>query len=158
MRWRLFDLVLLDNQKFEQERVIEAAREIEPWGAFEALFKFWKARTEIGKNKSIDEAMQEMSKRVIALAKQSAWLEQQIKKAMEACNKEKIENSYHQVRLMLNNPRVEWSDKSIVPKEFWRHKVKETLEPDTAMINKALKEGIEVPGAYLVRDTRLSIR
>ncbi len=77
---------------------------------------------------------------------------------MEECNKEKIENSYHQVRLMLNNPRVEWSDKSIVPKEFWRHKVKETLEPDTAMINKALKEGIEVPGAYLVRDTRLSIR
>jgi len=108
--------------------------------------------------KSIEEAMQEMSKRVIELSKKSEVMEGKIKKAMEQCNKEKIENAYHQIRLMLNNPRVEYSDRNCVPKEFWGHKVKETVEPDTSMISKALKEGIEVPGAYLVRDTRLSIR
>lgn len=110
------------------------------------------------KAKSIREAMENMEKRAVSLEKASERMEQAIKQEMEKCNKEKIENAYHQVRLMLNNPRVEYTDRNAVPKEFWRHKIKETLEPDTSLISKSLKEGIEIPGAYLVRDTRLSIR
>ena len=34
-------------KRFEEERIVNAAREIEPWGAFEMLVKFWKARTEV---------------------------------------------------------------------------------------------------------------
>lgn len=108
--------------------------------------------------KSIDEAMQEMSKRALSLEKKAERMEKVIKEEIEKCDKKKIENAYHEVRLMLNNPRVEYTDRTIVPKEFWRHKIKETLEPDTTLILKVLKAGREIPGAYLVRDTRLSIR
>ncbi len=43
--------------RFEQERVLNAAREIEPWGAFEMLVKYWKARTQITKSKSMNHTM-----------------------------------------------------------------------------------------------------
>jgi len=46
--------------RFEQERVLNAAREIEPWGAFEMLVKYWKARAQITKSKSMNQTMLEV--------------------------------------------------------------------------------------------------
>lgn len=110
------------------------------------------------KAKSIDDVVNDMMKRYGNLMKSAEYFENQIRISMDVAKKDKIENEYHEVKLILNNARVAYNDREIVPKEFWRHKIKEVLEPDTSMISKALKEGIEVPGAYLVRDTRLSIR
>jgi hypothetical protein len=48
-------------KRFEQSRLIEAAREIEPWGAFEALVKFWKTRKEVAAGKVWDLALPDIS-------------------------------------------------------------------------------------------------
>lgn len=48
-------------KRFEQSRMIDAAREIEPWGAFEALVKFWKTRKEVAAGKVWDTALPDIS-------------------------------------------------------------------------------------------------
>ena len=48
-------------KRFEQSRLIEAARDIEPWGAFEALVKFWKTRKEVSAGKVWDLALPDIS-------------------------------------------------------------------------------------------------
>ena len=110
------------------------------------------------KAKGILEAIEGMKKRAENLLKGAERLENDIKSEMEKCDKKKIENEFHSLTLIQNNPRVEISNKELLPNQYWRHKVKETIEPDTAAISKALKENIQIPGAYLVRDMRLAIR
>lgn len=107
---------------------------------------------------NIEEAIAKMNHRALMLNKGAERLKEIIKVEMQKCDKPKIENEYHEVLLVKNNPRVEFSDKNIIPAEYWRHKVKETLEPDTQAISKALKENVQIPGAYLVRDMRVTIR
>lgn len=110
------------------------------------------------KAKCIAEAVEIMENRYDKLVKSADRLQETIKKEMSLCDKNKVENAYHEVKLLINNPRVEYIDKNIIPKKFWKHTIKEILEPDTSLISKSLKDGIEIPGAQLVRDTRLSIR
>ena len=110
------------------------------------------------KAKGIKEAMERMEKRIESLTKGADRLKESIKTEMKVCNKKKIENEYHEVLLIQNNPRVEYLDKSLVPNEYWRLKVKETKELDTSLISKLLKEGVIIPGAYLERDMRVAIR
>lgn len=110
------------------------------------------------KAKAIDQAVDNMLKRQSSLTKSAERLKETVKHEMQKCEKKKIENAYHQAKLVQNNPKVQFSDKTLIPEPYWRKKIQEIVEPNTIMISKALKENIEVPGAFLVKDQRLEIR
>lgn len=44
---------------------------------------------------------------------------------------------------------VEFQDESLIPADYWKETVKVDRKPVKAEIKKAIKEGKEVPGAYL---------
>lgn len=44
---------------------------------------------------------------------------------------------------------VEFSDESLIPADYWKETVKVDRKPVKAEIKKAIKDGKEVPGAYL---------
>lgn len=92
-----------------------------------------------------------------SLFKSILKIESTIKNEMQSCGKKKIENKYHEVKLIFNPPRVEYIDHNIIPDQYLRTRIKEIIEPDAISISKALKEGLKVPGAYLVRDIRVQI-
>lgn len=110
------------------------------------------------KARNINEAVEGMLKRAESLTKSAERLKETVKQEMAKCDKKKIENEFHAITLVQNNPRVEYSNRDLLPKEYWRCKVKEIVEPDTVNIAKLLKEGAQIPGCYLVRDMRVAIR
>jgi hypothetical protein len=110
------------------------------------------------KAKAIEDAMHAMSKRAVSLIKASDRLKESVKQEMEHCEKKKIQNEYHSVSLILNNPKVNYTDKALIPTEYMRRKITEIVEPNGNMILQALKENITVPGANMVREHRLQIR
>lgn len=94
-----------------------------------------------------------------SLEKRAAWLRDYLKAHMEAVGITEIaatDRSFR-VRIRLNPEAVEL-DGSLpeLPPEYVR--VREIREPDKAAIMAALKSGREVPGARLVRRTRLEIK
>jgi hypothetical protein len=110
------------------------------------------------KIKSFDDAILSIEKRKISLENASKRMKEIVKFEMERCNKKKIENNYHEISLVLNNPKVVIVNECSIPEEYMRHKVKETIEPDKEAISKALKDGINVPGTIISRETRISIK
>jgi hypothetical protein len=47
-------------KRFAQQRSIDVGREIEPWGAFEALVKFWKTKKELAASKSMNAVLMDV--------------------------------------------------------------------------------------------------
>ena len=94
-----------------------------------------------------------------SLEKRAAWLRDYLKTNMEAAGVTEIAaaDRTFRVRVRLNPEAVEL-DGSLpeLPAEYVREKV--IREPDKAAILAALKAGKEVPGARLVRRTRLEIK
>lgn len=110
------------------------------------------------KANAIEEAMVSMAKRRTRILASVNRLKETVKTEMQKCEKKKIENEYHVAKLVQNNPKVQFSDKNLIPEGYWRKHIKEIVEPNTLLISKALKENIEVPGAFLVQEQRLEIR
>lgn len=94
-----------------------------------------------------------------SLEKRAAWLRDYLKTNMEAVGVTEIAaaDRTFRVRIRLNPEAVEL-DGSLpeLPAAYIREKV--IREPDKAAILAALKAGEEVPGARLVRRTRLEIK
>ena len=120
---------------------------------YAAIIKSMEAKAE-----AIEHAIENMMKRGQSIAKSAQRLREAAKLEMQKCEKKKIENEYHQAKLVQNNPKVHYSDKTLIPDAYWRKKIQEIVEPNTLLISKALKENIDVPGAFLVKDQRLEIR
>lgn len=94
-----------------------------------------------------------------SLEKRASWMRDYLKAHMEAVGITEItvaDRSFR-VRIRLNPEAVE-IDGSLpeLPPEYVR--VREIREPDKTAIMAALKAGQEVPGARLVRRTRLEIK
>lgn len=110
------------------------------------------------KSRSINDAIKSMQQRVNKIINKSEFLKKILKEEMEKCNKNKIDNEYHEVSISLNNPKVKYLDESLIPDKYLRHKIKEITEPDTIEISKALKNGVSIPGAVLIIETRINIK
>lgn len=94
-----------------------------------------------------------------SLEKRASWMRDYLKAHMEAVGITEIaatDRSFR-VRVRLNPEAVEL-DGSLpeLPPEYMREKI--VREPDKAAILAALKSGADVPGARLVRRTRLEIK
>lgn len=94
-----------------------------------------------------------------SLEKRAAWLRDYLKTNMEAAGVTEIAAADRTFRVRIRmNPEAVELDESLpeLPAEYVREKV--IREPDKAAILAALKAGKEVPGARLVRRTRLEIK
>lgn len=97
--------------------------------------------------------------RRLQLEKRAAWLRGYLLSNMESAGITEIAASdkTFRVRIRLNPDAVELDGSlEALPAEFVREKI--IREPDKAAIMAALKSGQEVPGARLVRRTRLEIK
>lgn len=81
-------------------------------------------------------------------------LKEYLEGAMRAVDKKKIKGKLFSFNIQKNPASLDIYDTSMIPKDYI--KVVETF--DNAEIKKALKEGIEVPGAILTQSESLRIR
>jgi len=108
---------------------------------------------------AIAQAEARLKARRQSLEKRAAWLRDYVKTNMEACGITEIaaQDKTFRVRVRQNPEAVEL-DGSLpdLPAEYMREKI--IREPDKSAILAALKAGKEVPGARLIRRTRLEIK
>ena len=106
------------------------------------------------------EAIDEEIKRLQALkksyAKKKENLSNYIKMCMIANNIKAIETPVGKLSIVNNAESVEIYDESLIDKKFIKTKVEETISKTD--IKNAIKNGEEVQGASLVRNTRLAIK
>lgn len=106
------------------------------------------------------EAIDEEIKRLQALkksyAKKKENLSNYIKMCMIANNIKAIETPIGKLSVVNNAESVEIYDESLIDKKFIKTKVEETISKTD--IKNAIKNGEEVQGARLVRNTRLAIK
>ena len=81
-------------------------------------------------------------------------LKEYLEGAMRAVDKKKIKGKLFSFNIQKNPASLDIYDTSMIPKDYI--KVVETF--DNAEIKKALKEGIDVPGAILTQSESLRIR
>jgi len=108
---------------------------------------------------AVEKAEAKLKARRLALEKRAAWLRDYLKANMEACGIQEItaQDKTFRIRLRQNPEAVELDDSlPELPEHFWR--IKTIREPDKPAILAALKAGQNVPGARLVRRTRLEIK
>lgn len=106
------------------------------------------------------EAIDEEIKRLQALkksyAKKKENLSNYIKMCMIANNIKAIETPVGKLSIVNNAESVEIYDESLIDKKFIKTKVEEIISKTD--IKNAIKNGEEVQGARLVRNTRLAIK
>lgn len=106
------------------------------------------------------EAIDEEIKRLQALkksyAKKKENLSNYIKMCMIANNIKAIETPVGKLSVVNNAESVEIYDETLIDKKFIKTKVEETISKTD--IKNAIKNGEEVQGARLVRNTRLAIK
>lgn len=107
---------------------------------------------------AIKAAEQRMAERRKSLERRADWLKAQLKAAMEYTGIQKIESPEFVIRLQANPESVELDEPALLPAEYWRQPEPPPPEPDKTAIKAALKDGEDVPGARLVRGTRLRIK
>lgn len=113
-------------------------------------------RGDIAKLKSEIEGLQ---KRMKVLQSKEAWLLENLRRSLDG---QKFESSRCVVQFKLNPEKVEFTDEKAVlawAVNYRQDAVKysnPTLSKD--VIKSILKDGTEVPGAELVRDTRMEVK
>lgn len=107
---------------------------------------------------SICKECNKMEERAMKIENRASQLKELVRLQMIDCAKEKIENDYHEIKIMVNNPRTDIFDEQAIPNDYWKEKVKTTIDIDRIKIANDIKNGILVPGAKLVRDLRLQIK
>lgn len=81
-----------------------------------------------------------------------------IKNCMELNNVVLIETPIGKFSIKNNPESVEVYDESLIPKEYFITKIKEETNLSKTKIKEAIKAGVEVQGAKLVRNTRLEVK
>lgn len=105
---------------------------------------------------AIKEAEAEMAARRKALEMRVQWLKDYLKDNMERCGIRKIECPYFRLSVQHNPVSVDIMDEAAVPRQFG--KVAVTWTVDKAAVRDAIESGQAVPGARLVRNTRLAVK
>lgn len=91
-----------------------------------------------------------------ALLSRADQLKAYVKESMVELGKKKIESDLFTLSLRKSSGKVVINDESLIPECYRR--VKMTSSPDKTWIKEALKDGVEVEGAELVKEHTLQIR
>lgn len=109
---------------------------------------------------AIEEYVKDLSTRLNAQRKKLEWLRGYLASHMAACGIDEIKDERGIFKATLQRARdeaVEVFDEKQIPADFMLE-VPATVKPDKVAMKKAFKEGIEIPGAKLVRRDRLTIK
>ncbi|CAB4141114.1 Siphovirus Gp157 [uncultured Caudovirales phage] len=107
---------------------------------------------------SIKQAEAEMAKRRKALENRAARVIEYVKSCMELAGVQKIECPYFMLSIRENPGKVEITDITQIPVQYTRLPEPPTPEPDKKAIADAIKSGVVIPGAQLVKTTRLEVK
>lgn len=107
---------------------------------------------------SIKAAEQEMAERRKRLEKRAEWLREYVRGAMEHTGLKRIECPHFVISLRANPESVDVFDAAQVPAQYLKTPEPPPAAPDKTAIKQALKDGVDVPGARLVRGQRLEVR
>ena len=105
---------------------------------------------------AIDEEIKRLQSLKKSYAKKKENLSNYIKMCMIANNIKAIETPVGKLSVVNNAESVEIYDETLIDKKFIKTKVEETISKTD--IKNAIKNGEEVQGARLVRNTRLAIK
>lgn len=105
---------------------------------------------------AIDEEIKRLQTLKKSYTKKKENLSNYIKMCMIANNIKAIETPVGKLSIVNNAESVEIYDESLIDKKFIKTKVEETISKTD--IKNAIKNGEEVQGARLVRNTRLAIK
>lgn len=107
---------------------------------------------------SIRVAEQDMVNRRKALERRAGQLREYLKAQMERTGITAIECPYFKLAIKQNPPAVVIDAESQIPAQFMRQPEPPPPAPDKKALAEALKAGQDIPGAHLVRGTRLEIK
>lgn len=105
---------------------------------------------------AIKQAEERMAKRRKTIEARVAWLKDYLKQNMEGCGIQTIESPWFVLSIQSNPWSVAISNEDAIPAKYKEKVV--TIKLDKLAIKRALEEGKRVPGASLIRGTRLAIR
>ncbi len=102
-----------------------------------------------GNIEKIDLAIERLQSKKKAIEARRQSLIEYLRNNMEATGINKIQCPLFSITLVSGRDSVSISDQSAIPDEYMR--VKTEVSPDKTAIAKALKEGVDIPGASLQR-------
>lgn len=105
---------------------------------------------------AIKEQEAKMSARRRTIERRAKWLRDYLKRNLEATGNKRIESLWFVLSIQNNRATVDVTDGDALPGEFKEDVV--TTKYDKNGIYKAIKDGIDVPGARLLNGTKLVIR
>ena len=107
----------------------------------------------------VESIAKSMLAKVKAAKKRSEWLRYYLMFHMKQSHINEIrslDGTFKAVLQFERDESVHIFDEKQIPEFFMREKL--TYEPDKALISKSLKEGSEVPGAWIQKNDRLTIK
>lgn len=107
---------------------------------------------------AIKVAEKEMADRRKRIENRAAHVREYLKTCMEIAEVQKIECPHFALSIKNNPPSVDVYEPGLIPAEFMRTPEPPPPAPDKKAIAEAIKAGKEVPGAQLVRGTKLDIK
>lgn len=102
----------------------------------------------------------EISRRESAFNKEIGKLNNYLETNMVRCGIKEIKSPYFTIRIKENPYSTDIEDESLIPEQFMKTReiVKTETKPDkNAIKEEVLKTGIQVPGAHVLRRTKLEI-
>lgn len=116
------------------------------------------AREYLATADAIKSATADMGKREKAYRKRAERLLEHIRSGMITAEITKIESPFISLSIRDNPPSVVIHSENLIPDEYMRHSEPPAPSPDKQAIARALKEGVDVPGAHLEQGKRLEVK
>lgn len=107
--------------------------------------------------KSRRDAANEIITRAKAEENKADSLKRYLKSSLEQAGKLKVDSPWFVVSIKQNPASVQIDDESLIPDDYMRE-IPVSYAPDKKLMKSALDEGYAIPGAQLVRGTRLEIK
>jgi hypothetical protein len=107
---------------------------------------------------AIDDALSQMKLREVRLYNKIDYLTNYLKSNMEKSEINEISCPYFEIKIKKCPVSVNVIDEELVPIEYKRKVIKETISIDKTKIKDAITGGAVIPGAELKQNTRLEIK
>lgn len=105
----------------------------------------------------IKQAEAQMMARRNAIEKRADSLKEYLKSNMERAGISKIECPFFVISIKQNPESVQVDDETLVPRDYFRE-IPVSYQLDKTLVKTAIKDGYNVPGCHLSRETRLDIK
>lgn len=143
---------LTDEQRAAMDAYLDelAGQEADKVDAFGQFLRLEQARIESARHEA-----NRLAKKAKTAAERIAWLKHKYLCTMQTNGLKKVQGSAYTLSIR-EADSVDVTDVAALPDMYLRRK--ESVEPDKAMLKEALKGGLEIPGATLVKTSSLQIR